>query len=187
MLTKPENFRLWQSGAFGNKLRAWRSIEEWSDSGFQGLVALRTLGAGGGLCEYNLKPSEVEETYCRWRDMGLSDESIMVNEMAPDHSIALQGEYLNDIFEIDGEVGWAYFHFSRVKLPMRAALAHRPETAKNLVADRMLREMMTPSSYEDWLDLLNQYPGHVFEVSVYENCLGDTPNRNALVWEVRRY
>jgi len=46
---------------------------------------------------------------------------------------------------------------------------------------------MTPSSHDDWNELLERYPGHVLEVSIYDRCLGDLPNRNSLVWEVRKY
>jgi hypothetical protein len=63
----------------------------------------------------------------------------------------------------------------------------RSEGIFGLRAAIMLRAAMTPSSYEDWRVLLDQYPGHVLEVSVYDRCIGDTPGRNALVWEVRRY
>jgi hypothetical protein len=70
---------------------------------------------------------------------------------------------------------------------MRDALAEAPETSTGLASDLLLRSVMTPLSYEDWRLLLDRHPGHVLEVSVYEHCLGDTPGRNALVWEVRRY
>jgi hypothetical protein len=46
---------------------------------------------------------------------------------------------------------------------------------------------MTPSSYADLEVLLERYPDHVFEISVWASCLGDTPGRNAIIWEIRRY
>jgi hypothetical protein len=51
----------------------------------------------------------------------------------------------------------------------------------------MLKATMTPASHDDWLLLIDKYPKHVIEVSIYDCCLGDMPGRNALVWEVRRY
>lgn len=186
ILNKRTNYRLWQSGAFGNKLRAWRSMDEWRDSGFAGLVVLRSLMEGGGPCEYNLTCERAEEAARRWFANGHPLDRIMVNEAAPDQSVLLQGEYLNDI-HLGGPSYWGYFHYSRVKAQMRDALKEAPELAQGLRSDMMLRVAMTPSSYEDWLLLLDRYHGHVFEVSIYERCLGDTPGRNALVWEVRRY
>jgi hypothetical protein len=184
VLNKRQNYNLWQSGAFGNKLRAWRSVEEWRASGFQGSISLRCLRANPngsrGLCVYDVDSAEVEfwineliqKTFVRRGD-------IMVNESAPDEAVVLQGEYLN---ELQGGL-----YYSRAQRKMRDALLLAPEGALGLRADMLLRGAMTPSSYEDWRVLLDQYPGHVLEVSIYDRCLGDIPGRNALVWEVRRY
>lgn len=189
VLSKKQNYRLWRSGAFGNKLRAWCPVEEWRASGFEGRVVLRTLlGNGGkGLCQYQLLPDEVEPVVASWLGKGVPIGAIMVNESAPDGAMVLQGEYLNDVYVLDGEVRWGYFLHSFVKAQMRDALNEKSEVAQGLVADLLLRRAMTPSSYDDWRLLLDRYPGHVFEVSVYGHCLGDVPGRNALVWEVRRY
>jgi hypothetical protein len=188
IMNKPQNYRLWQGGDFGNKLRSWRTVAEWRASGFDGLVALRTLLAeGGGPCSYNLLPGDVDRVVGTWRSLGVPLDRIMVNEMAPDGDVVLQGEYLNDIHEIGGEVGWGYLRYSRAKTPMRDALASSPEVAQSLRSDLLLGMAMTPASHEDWRSLLDRYPGHVLEVSIYDRCLGDTPGRNALVWEVRRY
>lgn len=196
ILSKRQNYRLWQGGAFGNKLRAWNSIEKWradlQGEGFhgrQGVFALRTLlPSGGGPCRFGLRSLGVMELVNEWCRCGLPRDAIMINEQAPDESIVVQGEYLNDVCVVDGKTHWGYFYFSRVRMPMRPALTwRRPEVAYDLQANLMIREAMTPSSYEDWQVLLEQYPGHVLEVSIYSRCLGDIPGRNALVWEVRRY
>ena len=188
VLSKPQNYRLWQGGAFGNKLRSWRTVEEWRASGFDGRVVLRTLlEEGGGPCRYNLLPEEVDPVVDCWLALDIPLGSIMVNEAAPDDDVILQGEYLNDIYEMDGEAGWGYFRYSRARARMRDAPAAAPEVAKRLRSDLLLELAMTPASHDDWNRLLGQYPGHVLEVSIYDRCLGDTPGRNALVWEVRKY
>jgi hypothetical protein len=187
ILTKKQNYRLWQGGEFGNKLRAWRTIDEWRASGFAGLVALRVLGVGGGgPCAYDVLPNEVEGMVGYWGTFGVPRSWIMINEMGPGGEI-LQGEYLNDIYVIDGEARWGYFLHSRASVPMREALRAAPQIAHGLRADLLIREAMTPSSYEDWRLLLDCYSGHVLEVSIYDRCLGDIPGRNALVWEIRKY
>lgn len=192
ILTKKQNYALWQSGAFGNKLRAWRTITEWRLAGGHTdlrnvKVALRVLlpDGGGGPCRYNLLPHEVDNLAFLWMNRGVMWENIMVNEMGPDDAILLQGEYLNDIHVLGSQ--WGYFLHSWICKPMRLALAEKSEIAQGLRSDLILRSAMTPSSYDDWQMLLEQYPGHVFEVSIYDRCLGDIPNRNALVWEVRKY
>lgn len=179
VLTKAANFRLWQSGAFGNKLRAWRSLAEWRESGFDGLVVLRTL-APGGLCIYNLRPEQLEWQAVQAVQRRIVElDQLMVNEAAPDQYAILQGEYDNEL--------WGCFYYSTARHHMRDALREAPQEVYGLRSDMLLRGAMTPSSYEDWRVLLDQYPKHVLEVSVYDRCLGDTPGRNALIWEVRRY
>jgi hypothetical protein len=189
VLTKKQNYRLWQGGAYGNKLRAWRTVEEWCESGFAGSVVLRVLGSiiGGRPCLYNLAPDEVDEVVESWVAEGISRDNIMVNEAAPGQGVILQGEYRNDITVLGDEVSWGHFHYSRAKAQMRDALREAPELATSLRSDLLIRLAMTPSSYDDWLLLLANYPGHVLEVSIYDRCLGDVPGRNALVWEARLY
>jgi hypothetical protein len=188
ILNKKQNYRLWQSGAFGNKLRAWRTVESWWDSGFEGRVVLRTLlPLGNGPCVYNLLPDDAFYTAQVWITQGIPSDAIMINEAAPDQDVILQGEYLNDVCEIDGRVYWSIFKNSFVQAHMRDALKQSHLTVGNMNADHLIRSAMTPASYEDWQELITRYPGHVLEVSIYDRCLGDLPHRNALVWEVRRY
>lgn len=187
VLSKRQNYRLWQGGAYGNKLRSWRSVASWRESGFSGMVVLRTLMGGNGPCLYNLTRDEAEGELSHWIWEGIPYEKITVDEAAPAERVILQGEYLNDICELDGQSCWGYFKHSRMKVQMRDALRRQPLLSRGLRSDLLLRESMSPSSYSDWQLLLETYPGHVLEVSVYEGFLGDIPGRNALVWEARRY
>lgn len=188
VLSKERNYLLWQGGEFGNKLRAWRSVSEWEASGFAGKVALRSVaGGGGGLCRYDLLPEDVTLAVEQWIALGIPLDQVMVNEAAPLEVAILQGEYLNDVCVVDGEACWGWFHYSRVRAQMRDALRASSKESRGLRSDLLLELAMTPASHDDWKLLLDRYPGHVLEVSVYDRCLGDTPGRNALVWEVRRY
>jgi hypothetical protein len=192
VLRKSQNYRLWQSGAYGNKLRAWRTIDEWKAAGGLTIhsrmrVVLRVLlpSGGGGPCRYNLQAKDVDNVVHDWLQQGLNLNDIMVNEQAPDDCILLQGEYLNDVHPFGSQFG--YFLHSRAPQQMRTALATESRVSQGLSSDLMLRGVMTPSSYDDWLLLKEQYPRHVMEVSIYDRCLGDVPGRNTLVWEIRRY
>jgi len=190
VLRKSQCYRLWQSGAFGNKLRAWRTVEEWRASGHREPVTLRCLlGPGGrGPCSYDVRPDEVDGILGTWTRLGISREDVMLNEGAPDDAVLVQGEYLNDVVTLgDGELACGIFYHSLVRRKMRDALAAGARTATGLAATEILRRHMSSASYEDWQDLIGRYPGHVLEVSVYDRYLGDLPRRNALVWEVRRY
>lgn len=184
VLNKKQNYDLWQSGAYGNKLRAWRTIEAWRDSGFDERVVLRYLDSvGGGSCTYHLKPEDVDDEVQRWLDRGLQLDRMMLNEMADGALTSIQGEYLAGVLLNAVNP----FFFSLVKKPMREALAASSTHAYGLRARLLLEHYMTPSSYSDFVELLEQYPDHVFEVSVFDRCLGDLPQRNAVVWEVRLY
>jgi len=182
VLTKQQNFELWQSGAFGNKLRQWRTIDEWKRSRFGGRVVLRYLGsAGGGFCKYNLRPDEVGPTTEDWIKSGAELPKIMVNEAAPDRAVILQGELWN------GGDRWNYFLYSTVRAHMRPALERESKVVEGLATNMLLRSAMAPSSYSDLEVLREMYPDHVIELSIYSINVGDIPGRNTLVWEVRRY
>jgi hypothetical protein len=183
--TKRLNYELWTSGAYGNRLRAWRSVAQWRRSGFAGRVALRVLGdTGDGLCRYDLIPEAASFLYRLWVSQGIRSEDVVVCEMAPDHRLVVVGEYHHDPLP-DGS--FRHFFYSLVKKSMRVALREGGRVATGLRATEILRQSMTDRSWEDFGELVLAYPGHVAEVSVYDHCLGDLPGRNALVWEVRRY
>lgn len=187
VLNKSQNYILWQSGNYGNKLRSWITISDWQRSGFGGNIGLRMRsGFGGGKCIYNITPDNLQKEFDKLVSSGVNPDTIMINEMAP-NTMVLQGEYFNGISVVNNEVLFGCFLYSTAKLQMREALRKDPKTTCGLVANLMLQHYMTSSSWEDWQLLIDQYQDHVLEVSIYQNCLGDTPNRNALVWEVRKY
>lgn len=195
ILTKDENYALCHAGGYGNRIRQWSSYKALRDSGYAEPVAVRVrMGSGGGgPSQFRVPQHEVEPLMKKWCDQyGISLNQFEFTEMADSPRI-LQGEYRNDVLEIDGRVVHGAFLHTFKTGPMPEALkAQRlsPEgslTAYGLRSDLIIRNAMTPSSYEDWQELLTRYPGHVLEVSVWEQCIGDLPHRNAIVWEVRYY
>lgn len=181
--SKAENFRLWIAGAYGNRLRAWRTREAWEASGYDGPVVLRYLGAGGGPCVYDLRPTEVPDVLADLRRRGFDSGLVMFNEGAPDHRIRLQGELFNGA--LPGGVD--RFEFSTARAQMRDALRIERRTTVGAATRLLLRDLLTPASHHDLLHLLARFSDHVLELSIYDGPLGDLPRRNALVWEVRRY
>ena len=105
----------------------------------------------------------------------------MVNEAAPDQCVVLQGELWTG-----GDIP-GYFLYSTVRAHMRPALKKESHESRGLLTRQLLRGNMTPSSYSDLQELEQLYPDHVIELSVYSKCVGDTPGRNTLVWEIRQY
>ena len=189
ILTKRRNYELCHGGGYGNRVRQWASIDEWCASGYIAPVAMRVAlpGGGGGPSKFNVSPEYVAVVARYWETYhGIPQECIRLSEMADGLRI-LQGEYLNDVCTTEGETQHGVFLYTRESGPMPLALKASRATTFGLRADLMIRAAMTPSSYSDWQELLNRYPGHVLEVSIWESCLGDCPGRNAVIWEIRRY
>lgn len=181
--TKRENYALWSSGGFGNRLRSWYPFDEWAGSDFDGLVVLRELnrGGGGGHCLYDLSPADAYWHHKQWLLAGVRHEDIMVNEAMPAHRVTIQGELWT------GGDREGYFLHSFVRDHMRPALAAQQLVSHGLKTRMLLRHHMTPSSYADLEVLIEQYPAHVIELTACSGTVGDTPGRNTLVWEVRQY
>ena len=181
--SKEINYALWTTGGFGNRLRAWRSFEAWCESGFNGRVALRELGkAGGGQCAYNLDSAQVWPYYLHWiYEDGIDPGNIMFNEAAPDWRVQLQGELWT------GGDNEGYFLHTFARAQMRPALKLQQHVSTGLRTRMLLKGYCTPSSWADLEVLIERYPDHVIEISIYSGTLGNTPGRNALVWEVRKY
>jgi len=62
-----------------------------------------------------------------------------------------------------------------------------PKLWQGSAAETLLRTVLNENSYDDLMILLQEYPGHVIELSALDVCFGTVPGRNAVVWEVRRY
>lgn len=172
------------SGSFGNRLRFWKTYEDIIQDGYTGKVSIRTLIGGNGKCKYACSLDQIEPIIKSW---DLPKEFVYFNEDAPDHRIVLQGEYLNTLVTYNGQLRDGVFLYSTLKTKMRTALHTLSNTVYGYYAKDLIRQHMTASSWSDFEVLLDQYPDHVLEVSIYDICLGDIKGRNSLVWEVRRY
>lgn len=180
---KQHNYDLWTTGAFGNRLRAWKTLDEYHASNFGGRVVLRYLGGsvGGQWCRYNLDHDRVDAVAAEIIAEGAERDKIMVNEAAPDSHVIFNGELWTGADPVDALL------YSTVRAHMRPALAAEQLRTHGLASRMLLRSLMTPSSYEDLQVLVEQYDNHAIELSIFSICVGDIPGRNALVWEVRQY
>lgn len=128
---------------------------------------------------YNVPNWSMEET---WQAAlaQFDANQLYISAMAPTERTVAQGEVLNS------EQGLT-LRFSRVKKPMREALAEEERTVVGLRAYFFLQTFCNAKSWE-WLKvLLERYPDHVVEFSCYEVCWGTEPGYNTVYWEVRRY
>ena len=179
--TKEEMYRLYYQGAFGNKLLTWSSYEDLLKSKYVGTVSMRYKGkAGGGRSAYNVKIENIPEEMASWISQGAESNLIQFNESAPDERLIFQGEIMRDL-------NFYHLMYSFEKTKMNVAMRNNPLTAKGLKVVTILKEYLSPNSYEDLMLLLDKYPNSVIEFSVYEMDLGCVPHRNTIIWECRNY
>jgi len=173
--TKSDFLRRWQKGEFGNRLRVWENINEIDCP----LVGIRYKIQESKFMVYGVARSDVAERVSAMVSQGASRELFYFGEAAPDEDLILQGE-------LQQSVGHYDLCYSTVKDRMRVAMKHQ-QYCSGLQVVHTLRNHCTEGSYHDLMQLLEDYPDHIVEFSVYRYCLGDTPGRNTLIWEVRKY
>lgn len=181
--TKSACYRLYESGAFGNKLRTWNDLSSLMRDDYCGGVVMRYKGAGGGT-EYprygqEIPKAEVADTVQAWVSAGASRESIRFNEAAWDDKLIIQGEVMRSQEHLS-------LFYSREKTKMREALK-RGLQVEGLRAMMLLRHALSPASYDDVEALIERYPDAVIEFSAYSHNVGNCRGRNAVIWEVRNY
>lgn len=63
----------------------------------------------------------------------------------------------------------------------------KPQLWEGAAARVLLRSVLNPNSFDDLLELVSRFPCHVVELSTLDVCFGTLKNRNAIIWEVRKY
>lgn len=183
VLTKADMNRRLVAGEFGNTNPQWRDLAEWErDPAARRFThwGLRhtTIAAFAGT-RLNVVSSEVKwhvGTLFDWRDFNISPMIWCVGNV-----------------QWEGDV---YDHPER-GLICSGAVGPKPGTWRtHMLAPRLwegsaaralLRSVLNPNSHDDLLELVARYPNHVYELSALDVCFGTVPDRNAVLWEVRRY
>jgi len=185
-LKKPEFYRRFQKGEFGNRGVMWGSVKEARQSGFRGEFGIRTKGVGTR-CDYNVPNDELESRIADFHQQGYTDDKINISAMMPDDKLHIQGE-------VQRQVAGLYLRYSTVKLPMRKALVEEEIHAHGLKANFILQQYCDPASYEWIIYLVDTYHidvhcSSVVEFSIYSCPIGTLAEygMNTLIWEVRNY
>lgn len=180
VLTKADFCRRYARGEFGNASPTWENLlhwfynEPWDASRFD-WFHIRNRKPGGKTL-YNVHRTEIDR---QWYQL-TKREDWYISAMAPTSLTLIQGEVQRAPWGL-------YLYWSNVKKPMREALAESSFHSTGLDALRLLQGTMNPESYE-WLQyLLEEYPGHVVEFSVYDQEWGTVPGHNVVFWECRLY
>ena len=173
--TKSNFVKRFTAGEFGNRTPIWNSLEEFQQSRQykqqKNLYCLRSYKPSDQTL-YQQTREEIERAY--------NPEKHYITQRAPPKGVVIQGEV---IYNHKGLVGFVSF----VKDTMKPSLAAGGFELTGLELLQTLRRYMDISSYE-WLQhLINSYPGHTIEFSVFVKYIGNIPRRNTIFWEVRRY
>lgn len=178
ILTKKEFYDLYNAGVLGNKPLTWDSYEQILKSGWQGKVCIRNRK--GGKAMYNVPLEKLSQEIERYLKMGYSVGDLTFNQAMPDEHLLIQGELMLR--------PWGYYLlYSTLKKPMNIALKEEPKHANSLEALSLLKTNLWPHSYTDLMDLLDIYSESIIELGAYDIAVGDLPNRNTIIWEVRNY
>jgi hypothetical protein len=150
-------------------------------SDYKGTVSVRYKGGsrGTGFYAYNISISNIENLIKKWLSQGAKKSLITFNESAPDNFLTIQGELMETPNGLN-------LFYSKEKKKMNLALK-KGKTILSLQAKLILKQFLNCISYDEIMILLKLFPEHVIEFSTYDINLGILPNRNTIIWEIRKY
>lgn len=192
IVRKSQFVRLYKRGVFGNRSPTWDSVMDWFNDQFNSWSNVPYLPddgrkfhlrnrIAGGATYYDLSAYELVSTLSKVEG---EVDNYYVSEMAPTEHTVIQGEVCLRINTGTDQRGGLCLTYTKVRKPMRDALAEQTLHAVGLKANLLLREYV--DEYEWLMELLNNYPDHVVEFSVYRIPFG-TLNWKTVIWEVRKY
>ncbi len=179
---KDECYLLYNHNIFGNRALAWDSYEGLLKSGWKGQVCIRgrRTQIARGKVVYNVDINEVPKIIKQFEKQGIFKHHLSFNQSMPDEHLVIQGEVMRTFLGLS-------LWYTTKKVPMNKALSLESLYAEGLRAKLLLETNMFPSSYSDIEALLELFPDSAIEFSTYDICVGNIPNRNTVVWEVRNY
>jgi hypothetical protein len=175
---REEYFDLWERDALGNHLRIWNTVEAIPDNIKAVMVREVNRRGGGGLVNV-MKTATLRKRR--------PSQRVVYNELAPDELATMQAYIRKE----DGIVYLEAKLTPRKKLPtrperMRQAI-RRAKRYEGLQALHIVRNHVSPRDYEDIVELLDAYPGHVLEFTAYACGVGWAKHSNVIFWELRGY
>lgn len=178
---KNDYYFLYEKGFLGNKPLTWNSIEEIKKSKWKKEICIRGRhGMARGKSRFNLTLSEASDYIEQLKQEGIPPEKLTFNQSMPDDHLIIQGEIMRspEIYSLT---------YTTIKKPMNRAFEEETLYANGLTALNLVKGSLVPSSYEDLQTLFNIFPDSIIEFSAYDILLGNLPNRNTIIWEVRNY
>lgn len=178
---KKRYYSLSESNFFGNRALTWGSVDEIIDSGWKGKICIRSKkGIERARTPFALTLEETILKIQEFKKEGIPSEELIFNESMPDEYLTIQGEVMRSPENYS-------LVYSTIKAPMNIAFKKERLFAKGLRALNLLKGNLCPSSYESMQIIFDMFPNSVIEFSAYDIEVGNLPNRNTVIWEVRNY
>lgn len=179
---KADMYRRIVAGEFGNTLPRWFDIRQWEADGpryrLWGVQHTTVTGFPG--TRLDVDTNDVFRTIRDggfWGDYCISPMVHQVGNVLWEGDVCLRHDGPGLL--CSGNVNPAKGSWRRHMLS--------PRRWEGSAANALLRHVLNENSYDDLLCLLDGYPGHVVELTALDVCFGTCPDRNAVVWELRRY
>jgi len=174
-------YLLYENGLLGNKPFIWNSIEEIKKSGWKKEICIRgRKGIAREKSRFNLTIEDAAKYVDQLKNEGIPPEKLTFNQSMPDEHLLIQGEIFRDqnIYALT---------YTTVKKPMNRAFEEETLHAKGLTAINLIKGNLFSTSYSDLQELFDFFPDSIIEFSSYDIDVGNLPNRNTIIWEVRNY
>lgn len=179
---KQQNFEAVNAGLWGNHVRQWPSLQEWTiwfikleDEQLNNIARLYMLRS--------FKPNQIAKKVCTIRelvDMSYEEaDGYYVNECIDNSTVILNAEVQLGAHGIE-------MMYSELACTMREAQAADWRPAKGLFAKMLLQSKLCERGYEKLMEILNTYDDHIVEVTACSCGVGELGWRT-IIWEVRKY
>lgn len=175
--SKKDMYRMLAAGRFGNTNPAFYNLTDWAASFERGnypLWGIRSLSAFDKRLALDVPSEDVQYVIARDFYDGFS-LSPMVDRWLTFRAEVYDAPGGLIVFGVEGhgDVKW------------RQAFNLHGRQWVGVAARGILRSHMWPADYDDLGELMDNYPGHVVEVTCCTRAVGTVPHRNTIVWEVR--
>jgi len=169
--TKIKMYECLKNGLFGNTAKIYNSLQEIPENE---ILSMRYNQAGNmDKCNPNITKKEIID-----RRINLSEVTISQQPQQYAKPL-LNGEITRNQFGLD-------LKYKIGNMWMRPAMKIA-DRAIGLYAQKILDVYLTSSDYDCLIELLDKYEDHIIEFTVFDNFIGTIPNRNTIIWEVRKY
>jgi len=169
--TKLKMYRFLKKGLFGNTSKIYESLSEMPNN----IPMSMRYNRPGNIkrCNPGITKKEIIKNKINFNDITVCEQPELKGKCVLNAELMINHKGLNLRYKVGNM--W-----------MRPAMKN-PDRAIGLKAKFILEKYLNSSDYDTIMDLLNIYPDHIIEFTVFDHYVGTIPNRNTIIWEVRRY